>query len=141
MKYHVAVDGDDVPVACAATAANVNSTLVFERLFLSAFGHARIRTVFADKRHDAEHHRDLCRRFGEHRIHKLRQSRGSRLGQRRWPVERSNARLLENKHLAPRCDGRRYIARAPLQPACIFLVAGRLACEVGKPPARCTVPG
>ena len=26
-KYHVAVDGDGVPVACAATAANVNDTL------------------------------------------------------------------------------------------------------------------
>jgi hypothetical protein len=37
-KYHVAVDGDGVPVACVATAANVNDTLVFERLFLSAFG-------------------------------------------------------------------------------------------------------
>ena len=33
-KYHVAVDGDGVPVACAATAANVNDTLAFERLFL-----------------------------------------------------------------------------------------------------------
>jgi hypothetical protein len=28
-KYHVAVDGDGVPVACAATGANVNDTLVF----------------------------------------------------------------------------------------------------------------
>jgi Transposase DDE domain len=36
-KYHVAVTGDGIPVACAATAANVNDTLVFERLFLSAF--------------------------------------------------------------------------------------------------------
>jgi hypothetical protein len=31
------VDGDGVPVACAATAANVNDTLAFERLFLAAF--------------------------------------------------------------------------------------------------------
>jgi hypothetical protein len=30
-KYHVAVDGDGVPVACAATAANVNDALLFER--------------------------------------------------------------------------------------------------------------
>ena len=64
-KYHVAVDGDGVPVACVATAANVNDTLVFERLFLAAFAvMARIRTVFADKGYDAEHHRDLCRFFG-----------------------------------------------------------------------------
>ena len=46
-KYHIATMGDGVPVACAATAANVNDTLVFERLFLSAFAvMARIRTVF-----------------------------------------------------------------------------------------------
>ena len=45
-KYHVAVDGTGVPVACVATAANVNDTLVFERLFLAAFAvMARIRTV------------------------------------------------------------------------------------------------
>ena len=49
-KYHVAVDGDGVPVACVATAANVNDTVVFERLFLAAFAvMARIETVFADK--------------------------------------------------------------------------------------------
>jgi transposase len=36
-KYHVAVDGDGVPVACVATAANVNDTVLFERLFLVAF--------------------------------------------------------------------------------------------------------
>src|SRR3954449_2649305 len=34
-KYNVAVDGDGVPVACVATAANVTDTLVFERLFLA----------------------------------------------------------------------------------------------------------
>ena len=36
-KYHIATTGDGVPVACAATAANVNDTLLFERLFLTAF--------------------------------------------------------------------------------------------------------
>ena len=61
-----------MPVACAATAANVNDTLLFERLFLSAFAVvARIATVFADKGYDAEHDRDLCRAFGaEPRLHK-----------------------------------------------------------------------
>jgi hypothetical protein len=54
-KYHVAVTGDGVPVACAATAANVNDTLLFERLFLTAFAVvAKIGTVFADKGYDAE---------------------------------------------------------------------------------------
>ena len=49
-KYHLAVTGDGVPVVCMATAANVNDTVVFERLFLAAFTVvARIQTVFADK--------------------------------------------------------------------------------------------
>jgi hypothetical protein len=33
-KHHIATTGDGIPVACPATAANVNDTLVFERLFL-----------------------------------------------------------------------------------------------------------
>ena len=67
-----AITGDGIPVACAATAANVNDALVFERLFLSAFAvMARIATVFADKGYDAEANRILCRRFGaEPHIHK-----------------------------------------------------------------------
>ena len=77
-----------MPVACAVTAANVNNTLVFERLFLAAFAvMARIRTVFADEGYDAEHHRELCRAFGtKPHIHKRGQPRGSGLGGRRPPV-------------------------------------------------------
>jgi transposase len=91
-----AVDGDGVPVACSATAANVNDTIVFERLFLTAFAvMARIRAVFVDKSYDAERHRNLCRQFGaEPHIHKRGQPHGSGLSKRRWPVERSNAWLL-----------------------------------------------
>ena len=130
-KYHVAVDGDGVPVACAVTAANINDTLVFERLFLAAFAvMARIHTVFADKGYDAEHHRNLCRRFGaEPHIHKRGQPHGSGLGKRRWPVERSNAWVLENRRLALRYDRLGFIVQSLLQTACIFLVAGRLARE------------
>jgi transposase len=129
-KYHIA--GDGVPVACAATAANVNDTLVFERLFLTAFAvMTRIRTVFADKGYDAEHHRDLCREFGaEPCIHKRGQPHGSGLGKRRWPVERSNAWVLENKRLALRYDRLGFIIQSLLQAACIFLVAGRVANEL-----------
>ena len=124
--------GDGVPVACAATAANVNDTLVFERLFLAAFAvMARIRTVFADKGYEAEHHRDLCREFGaEPCIHKRGQPHGSGLGKRRWPVERSNAWVLENKRLALRYDRLGFIIQSLLQAACIFLVAGRVAKEL-----------
>ena len=128
-KYHIATDGDGVPVACLATAANVNDMLVFERLFLAAFAvMARIRTVFADKGYDAEHHRKLCRAFrAEPSIHKRGQPRGSGLGQRRWPVERSNAWVLENRRLALRYDRLGFIIQSLLQAACIFLVANRLA--------------
>jgi transposase len=130
-KYHIATDGDGVPVACIATAANVNDTLAFERLFLAAFAvMARIRTVFADKGYDAEDHRKLCRSFDiEPQIHKRGRPRGSGLGQRRWPVERSNAGILENRRLALRYDRHGFIIQSLLQSACIFLVARRLARE------------
>src|SRR3982751_2525544 len=131
-KYHIATTADGVPVACVATAANVNDTVVFERLFLAAFAvMARIRTVFADKGYDAEHHRPLCRQFGaEPHIHKRGQPHGSGLGQRRWPVERCNAWVLENRRLALRYDRLGFVIQSLLQAACIFLVAGRVAREL-----------
>ena len=127
-KYHLATTGDGLPVACAAT---VNDTLLFERLFLTAFAVvARIGTVFADKGYDAEPHRELCRAFGaEPRLHKRGRPRGSGLGKRRWPVERSNAWLLENKRLALRYDRLGFVVQSLLQAACLFLVAGRLVKE------------
>jgi transposase len=130
-KYHIAVDGDGVPVACMATAANVNDTLVFERLFLAAFAvMTRIRTVFADKGYDAQHHRALCHSFGARPcIHQRGQPPGSGLGKRRWPVERSHAWVLENKRLGLRYDRCGFIIQSLLQTACVFLVAGRLAQE------------
>jgi transposase len=88
------------------------------------------RRSFADKGYDAEANRILCRRFGaEPHVHKRRQLHGSGLGQRRWPVERSNAWLLENKRLALRYDRLGFIVQSLLETACIFLVAGRLAQE------------
>src|SRR5437763_3602005 len=118
-KYHIATDGDGVPVACLATAANVNDTLAFERVFLAAFAvMARIRTVFADKGYDAEHHRDLCRAFGaELGIHKRGQPLASGLGQHRWPVERRNAWVLENRRLGLRYDRLGFIIHSLLQAA------------------------
>jgi transposase len=130
-KYHVAVDGDGIPVACVATAANVNDTRLFERLFLAAFAvMPRIRSVFADKGYDAEQHRILCRTFeAEPFIHKRGRPHGSGLGQYRWPVERTLSWLLENKRLALRYDRCSFIIQSLLQAACIFLVAANLARE------------
>jgi len=128
-KYNVAVDGVGVPVACLATAANVNGALIFERLFLCAFAFmARIRSVPADKGDDTEHHRELCSHFGiKPQIHTRGQPDGSRLDQRRWPVERRNAWVLENKRLALRYDRLGFIVQFLLHSACIFLVAACLA--------------
>jgi len=131
-KYHVAVTGDGVPVACAATAANVNDTVLFERLFLTALAVvAKIGTVSADKGYDAEGDRELCRAFAaEPRLHERGRPHGSGLGKRRWPVERSNAWLPENERLALRHDRPGFIIRSLLQAACLFMVAGRLAREL-----------
>lgn len=137
-KYHVAVNGDGIPVACMATAANVDDAVLFERLFverrrspdLAGFAVvARIRTVFADCGYDAESSRALYRSFGvEPHIHKRRQLSRSSLGKQRWPMERSNAWLLENKHLALRYDRLGFIVQALLQTSCILLVAGGADC-------------
>ncbi len=131
-KYHLAVTGDGVPVACAATGANVNDTVLFERLFLMAFAVvAKIGTVLADKGYDAEGNRETCRAFGaEPQLHKRGRPRGSGLGKRRWPVERSNAWLLENRRLALRYDRQGFIIQSLLQAASLFLVAGRLTREL-----------
>lgn len=131
-KYPVAVTGEGVPVACATTAAHVNDAVLFERLFLGAFAvMGRIRTVFADKGYDAEANRELCRAFGaEPCLPKRGRPHGSGLGKRRWPVERSNAWVLENKRLALRCDRLGFIVHSLLQAACTFPVAGRLAREL-----------
>jgi transposase len=51
------------------------------------------------------------------------------LSKRRWPVERANAWLLENKRLALRYDRLGFIVKSLLQAACVFLVAPRLARE------------
>ena len=127
-----ASDAESCSVTTGPTAPNVNDTLVFERLFLAAFAvMARIRAVFADKGYDAERHCVLCRRVGaEPRIHKRGQPYGSGLGKRRWPVERSNAWVPENKRLALRYDRLGFIIQSLLQAACIFLVARRVANEL-----------
>ena len=131
-KHHVAATGDGVPVACAATAANVNDTVLFERLFLTAFAVvAEIGTVFADRGYDAEGNREPCRAFGaEPRLHERGRPHGSGLGKRRWPVERGSAWLLENERPALRYDRLGFIIQSLLQAACLFLVAGRLAREL-----------
>jgi transposase len=131
-KYHIAINGDGVPVACRVSAANVPDTLLFERLFMAALGvMARIRNVYADKGYDAERHRQLCRACKvKPFIHKRGRQHGSGLGRYRWPVERTLSWLLENKRLGLRYDRCGFIIQSLLQAGCIFLVAPRLAREL-----------
>ena len=92
---------------------------------------ARLRTVSAAKGSAAEASRAVCRGFGAApRLHQRGRPRGSGLGRRRWPVERSNAWVLENRRLALRYDRLGVIVQSLLQAACLFLVAGRLAREL-----------
>jgi transposase len=131
-KYHIAINGDGVPVACRVPAANVPDTLLFERLFLAALGVlARIRTLYTDKGYDAERHRKLCRACKvKPFIHKRGRPHGSGLGRYRWPVERTLSWLLENKRLGLRYDRCDFIIQSLLQAGCIFLVAAKLAREL-----------
>ena len=54
------------------------------------------------------------------------------MGKRRWPVERSNAWVLENKRLALRYDRLGFIIQSLLQAACIFLVAAQRLEQLNK---------
>ncbi len=131
-KYHLAVDGDGIPLACAVTAANVPDTRLFQRLLMAAAAvMKRIQDVFADKGYDDQRHRAACRAMGARPfIHKRRRPHGSGLGRFRWPVERTLAWLLENKRLGLRYDRCDYIIRSLLQAACIFLAGTALAREL-----------
>ncbi len=86
---------------------------------------ARIRTVFADKGYDAEHHRDLCRALVPN---PASISAANRAGQD-WAniAGRSSAQCLSarEQRLALRYDRLGFIIQSLLQAACIFLVAGR----------------
>jgi transposase len=89
-----------------------------------------VRHPCADKGYDAEAGRELCRSLGAEPFpHERGRPRGSGLGRRRWPVERSDARLLENKRPALRYGRLGFVVQSLLRAACLFLVAGRLARE------------
>ena len=128
-KCHVAVTRHGIPVACVVTGANVNDTTMFARLFRAALSvMARIKSVLADRGYDAESNRDLCQcRGARPRIGRRNTRHGSGLGRRRWPVERTNAWLLENKRLGLRYDRKGFIVEALLHTACLLLVVPKLA--------------
>jgi transposase len=99
-KYHLAVDGDGTPVACAVTAANVNETRLFQRLLLAATGvMKRIQDVFADKGYDNERHRAACRAIGAG-VHSQART-AARFGAGPIPLAgRAHARLVAGKQAA-----------------------------------------
>ena len=124
-KYHIATTGDGVPVACAATAANVNDTLAVRAAVPDG-----LRRRGPDR--DRVRGQGLRRRAPPRAVPGVRAPSpgstsaagrtGSGLGKRRWPVERSNAWLLENKRLALRYDRLGFVVQSLLQAACLFLV-------------------
>jgi hypothetical protein len=65
------------------------------------------------------------------------------LGKRRWPVGRSNARVLENKRLALRYHRPGFVIQKLPQAARISLVAGRSYANPGKLPSskQMLIPG
>ena len=128
-KYHIAVTGNGMPVACPVTGANVNGTVLFGPLFLGAMGGmARIAKVSADKGYDAKRNRQLCLTYHVAPfIHERKRPSGFGLGRRRRPVERTIAWLLEDKRLGLRYDRCGFIIEALLQTACILLVTTDLA--------------
>ncbi len=90
----------------------------------------RVRTAFAGKAYNTESNLDPCRKSRvELRIGRCGQPHGSGLGERRWPVERTSAWLLENKRLGLRYDRLGFVVEGLLQAACVFLVASRLTRE------------
>ena len=109
-------------MACLATAANVNDTVAFERLFLAAFAVlARIQAVFDDKGYDAEANSALSRAFRAE-PHIRKRGRPHRSGRSRGPVERCNAWLLENKRPALRYDRLGFMVQSLLQSVCLFQI-------------------
>lgn len=131
-KYHLAVTCDGLPVACAATGANVNDTTMFERLFRAALRvMGRVRTAYADRGYDAEGHRALCRAHQVRpRIARRNTKHGSGLGKKRWPVERTHAWLLANRRLMIRYDRKGFIVEALLNTACLLMVVPRFTREL-----------
>jgi hypothetical protein len=62
-KYHIAVDGEGVPLACAVTANNVHDARLRAPGPRGVHGHGQDPNVFADKGYNAEQHRTLCQSF------------------------------------------------------------------------------
>lgn len=117
-KRHVVVDAQGIPLATLLTAANVTDSVVFEHVLnaipllhrpFGARGHPRRRPdkLHADKGYDKPH----CRRFlHTHRI-ACRMARigvesSTRLGRRRWVVERTGAWFNRFRRLRVRDERR-----------------------------------
>ncbi|HJT56671.1 MAG TPA: hypothetical protein VJ761_09250 [Ktedonobacteraceae bacterium] len=93
-------------------------------------GRGPLRTVFADKGYDAQHHRDLHRQSGaETRIHKRGQPRGIRVGKAALAGRAQQHLGAGEQALRPALRPLGFIIESLLQAACLFLVAGCLTRE------------
>jgi transposase len=134
-KRHLFTDATGLPLAVLVTGANVHDCKVFEEL-LDAVppvkgrrGRPRKRPekLHADKGYDFP----FCRRALHRRRIKVRIARrgkdsSSRLGRRRWVIERTLAWLSSYRRLTVRYERRADIHEAFLQLACSLVCLGRL---------------
>ena len=132
------VDANGVPLAVAVSAANTHDSMLLEHLVDAVPavigprgrpGRPRKRPtkLHADKGYDYPHCRRALRRRGiTARIARRGVDSSQRLGRHRWRVERSIARLLNNRRLATRYERRADILTGLLHLACALICAKKL---------------
>ena len=134
-KRHLFTDATGLPLAVLVTGANVHDCKVFEEL-LDAVPPVKGRRGRPRKRPEKLHadkgyHFPFCRRALHRRRIKVRIARrgkdsSSRLGRRRWGIERTLAWLSSYRRLTVRYERRADIHEAFLQLACSLVCLGRL---------------
>ncbi len=131
-KYHAVVDGDGLPLAVVASAANVNDTQLLPHLLNRALVVcANIGRLIADAGYDSRDNRECCHMCGVLPLIRARGDKhGSGLGTIRRVVENALSWLLlswllMNKRLDRRHDRSTLILQALLTTDCTFIVAKR----------------
>ncbi len=134
-KHHVLTDASGIPLAEAVTAADVNDVSQLAPLYneippvAGKVGHPRKKpdAVQGDLAYDSEPHRQGLRQMGVEPILPERKiDDRAELGEYRWPVERTLARIHQNRRLRIRYERRSDILQAFLTLACIKISASAL---------------
>jgi len=134
LKRSVATEGYGIPLGIASAGANRHDSPLLAPTLTAAERQLggmvpEDRTCHLDAGYDSQPTRQLLDAQGFTGQIARKGTPAPIQAGRRWPVERSNAWVLENRRLALRYDRLGFIIQSLLQAACIFLVAGRLARE------------